>query len=111
MSKALTVQASATAAQVRAFAAENGIEVGTRGRLNPAAIKAYNKVHGLKYREGKFVKTTTFKVRDSKGHLRTRQISPKAARALLVAEGFPVGKRGRVSAAAVQAAVDLTRTV
>jgi hypothetical protein len=72
MSKALTVQASATAAQVRAYAAEKGIEVGTRGRLNPVAIKEYNRTHAVKYREGKFVKTTEVKVRDAKGHLRKR---------------------------------------
>lgn len=33
----------ATAAEVRAYASENGIEVGARGRLNADLVKAFNK--------------------------------------------------------------------
>ena len=35
----------ASPAEIRAWARENGIEVGTRGRLSAAVIEAYTKAH------------------------------------------------------------------
>lgn len=39
----------ATAADVRAWARENNIEVGTRGQLKPAVIADFNKGRRVKY--------------------------------------------------------------
>lgn len=36
----------ATAADVRAWARENDMEVGARGRIHPDVIEAFNKAHG-----------------------------------------------------------------
>lgn len=39
----------ATASEVRAFANANGIQVGVIGRLNPAAVKAFQEATGRTY--------------------------------------------------------------
>lgn len=109
MSKStLAVQITANPANVRAWALAHGLPVGTRGRLHPDTIKAYNKVHGLKYVEAGFTKTSARTVKVN-GRNRTRKIDESAARAVLAAHGVAFGRRGPLSAALVQQAYDLSK--
>lgn len=96
-----------SAATVRTWAKENGIAVGQRGILNPAAVKAFQKANkGLKY-EPKVAehRTVTVEVpgKDSKGRniKRKRTLTLPEARALIGVEG----KRGRISKDALVAAL------
>lgn len=108
MTSTLAVKASASPADVRAFALANGIEVGTRGRLNPAAVAAFNRVSHIKYTEAAHVKTREVTVKVG-GRKRTRKFNPAQVRAILRANGVPVGNRGVISAAQFQRAYDLSK--
>lgn len=92
-----------SAATVRTWAAEQGIAVGKRGRLNPAAVEAFHKANkGLKY-EPRVAEHRTITVevpgKDSRGRniKRKRTLTLPEARALIGVEG----KRGRISKAAL----------
>ena len=107
-SKLTVRKVAATGAEVRAWARENGFEVGARGRLNPEAVAAFNKTHkGFgAYREGvqKPVKTKTVRV-----GRRERTVPVAEAREVLRQAGEPVGKRGRLSEFQVLRALELTQ--
>src|SRR5688500_8913674 len=55
----------ATAAEVRAYAAEHGIEVGKRGRFKPSLVEAFNTANKgtAKYTEGTEAPTVPLKVK------------------------------------------------
>lgn len=109
MSKStLAVQATANPHDVRAWAVANGHPVGTRGRIHPDTIKAYNKTHAVKYVEAGFVKTSERVVKVG-GRKRTRKVSEAQARVILAAAGVKFGRRGPLSAALVQQAYDLSK--
>lgn len=94
MSNSPRVTASPSA--VRAWAREQGMQVGTRGKFSPDLIKAYNAANGVKYVEGQHVPTVRHSVKPAKGRTVTRTINPRDARAWAAAAGLTVGKRGRV---------------
>lgn len=91
------IVATAPASAVRAWAAEQGIEVGKRGRLAPQVVKAYNASHGLKYREAQHVETVEVTAKPEKGRKITRRVNVAMVRDAARDAGVPVGKRGRIS--------------
>ena len=91
------IKATAPASAVRAWATENGIETGSRGRLAPDVIKAYNAKHGLKYREAQHVETIEVTAKPEKGRKVTRRVNVAMVRDAAREAGVPVGKRGRIS--------------
>lgn len=94
-------KATASPADVRAWARENGLTVGTRGRFSPEVRDAYNKANRHRpYREAEFVKTvtvqtTTVSSSGRKVPLR-KNVNVAEARKALVAAGHAVGSRGRL---------------
>jgi hypothetical protein len=99
-------------AQVRAWGRENDFEgkteamvsAGTRGRLSPVLVSAYNAKHkgGNAYSEkDKGVKSITVSAKPAKGRTKTARVSVPAARAALAAQGVKVGARGRLPQAAL----------
>jgi hypothetical protein len=98
---------------VRAWGAEQnskgatykGTEPGTRGRLNPALVSAYNKAHkgANRYVEGKAVKSIVVSAKPEKGRKVTARISVTEARKAAVEKGLPVGARGNLSQATIDA--------
>lgn len=76
----------ASAADVRAFAVEVGIPVGSRGRLNPEAVEGFNRQHNLKggprlrYVEAAETEFRKVTYQNAKGRTVTRTVSLKAAR-------------------------------
>lgn len=92
--------AAVTPAQVRAFARENGLAVGTRGKFSAEVIEAYNagKRKEHRYTGQRFVATRPVAVAttDKRGRNRTAQVAvdPRAARAWAVANGHAV-KEGK----------------
>ena len=99
------IAATAPASVVRAWAAENGIETGSRGRLAPDVIKAYNAKHGLKYREAQHVETIEVTAKPEKGRKITRRVNVAMVRDAAREAGVPVGNRGRISEAVLTAYV------
>lgn len=91
------IVATAPASAVRAWAAEQGIEVGKRGRLAPEVVKAYNAKHGLKYKEAQHVETVEVTAKPEKGRKITRKVNVAMVREAALDAGVPVGKRGRIS--------------
>lgn len=98
-----------TAAEVRAWGrkqnAENGtnfagVDEGTRGRLNPELVSAFNagRKSDRQYVEGnKAPKTVAVSVPTGKGNrTRTVQVVPAEARAAALAAGREVGTKGRL---------------
>ena len=90
------------ASTVRAWAVEQGLTVGSRGRLDPKVREAFEKAHkGQKYTEGnkspKTVKVTATSV-SAKGRKTpvTKVVDIAEARAAAQAAGVSVGARGRV---------------
>ena len=97
----------ATAADVRAWAAENGIPTKPgRGRLPKSTIEAFNKGRRVKYR-GPQPKTLTMSAKpEGKGARRVTRTAPLAeVRAFAVAAGLAKPTRGRLSRAAQEAYV------
>jgi hypothetical protein len=94
----------ASPADVRAFAKENGIPVGSRGLFSESLQKAYNKAHKSRpYKPASFEKKTLVVAkRQGKPPVR-RQVSQAKAREWAKANGVPVGARGLVPASTLQA--------
>jgi hypothetical protein len=105
MSTTTKIKATASPADVRAWARENGHEVGTRGRFAPDLIRAFNASHGLKYREAQHVPTVEVTAKPEKGRKVTRKVNISLVREAALAAGVPVGKRGRISQEVIQAYV------
>ena len=104
----LTVTRFATAADVRAWAVANNLEVATtRGRLPFEVVTAYNKANSLKYRPGAAKKVVDVEVKDKRGRKAVRKVNVGDARALLAANGVETGKRGRLSLAQLVQAWEL----
>lgn len=103
MSKSIKV--SASPADVRAWAQENGHKVGQRGKFSRDLISAYNKANGLKYREGEHVPTVKVSAKPAKGRTVTRTVNMAQVRAAASAAGVPVGKRGRIDRKVIDAYV------
>lgn len=93
---------SASPAAVRSFARAAGIPVGTRGKINPDAIAAFNKGKRAeaRYVQGEHVPTVAVKV---KGARRAVNVNLSDFRAAAREAGLTVGARGRVSSAALAA--------
>jgi len=102
-SKVVTVGAK----EVRAWATEQGIATGSRGRLDPAA-RAYEAAHpGTKYVAQGPRETTLpiFKVSSRGAHLPRPEAFPTSeVRKML---GQPEGRKGRLSSADLAKAADL----
>lgn len=94
MSNATKIQPFASAAEVRAWAKENGHEVGARGLFSQETITAYNKSHAVKYKAGKHVKTIEVKAKPAKGRTQTRKVNVEQVRKAAQEAGVKVGKRG-----------------
>lgn len=101
-----------SASDVRAWGREQnasgadfkGTEPGTRGRLNPALVAAYNKAHkGANAFKGNkaHVSSVTVTAKPAKGRAVTKRVNVAEARAALAAQGIAVGKRGRLPKAAL----------
>ena len=105
MSTTTKIKATASPADVRAWARENGHKVGTRGRFAPDLIRAFNASHGLKYREAQHVPTVEVTAKPEKGRKVTRKVNISLVREAAAAAGVPVGKRGRISQEVIQAYV------
>lgn len=101
---------TASPADVRTWARENGHTVGTRGRFAPALVKAYNAAHkGAPYVEAAFIETrkVTATVTDKRGRKRpvTRSVSLPEVRKAAAAAGVKVGERGRIGSTVLAAYV------
>ena len=105
MSNATKIKATASPADVREWARENGHKVGTRGRFAPDLIRAFNASHGLKYREAQHVPTVEVTAKPEKGRKVTRKVNISLVREAALAAGVPVGKRGRISQEVIAAYV------
>lgn len=90
------IAATAAPSSVRMWARDNGYNVGTRGRLHPDVIKAYNAAHGLKYREAAHVETVEHTVKPQKGRKVTRKVNIAMVREAAREAGVTVGERGRL---------------
>lgn len=101
-----TLRVSASPAQVRAWAESEGlIGKGQRGRLGQTVIKAYNKAHGVKHTEAKFVPTVKHTVKPPKGRKIERTLNVAAVRKAAAEAGVPVGRQGTLSKAVLDAYV------
>lgn len=76
----------AAPADVRAWAAEVGLPVGTRGKFNSDTVEGFNRQHNLpggprlRYVQGAFEQTRKVTYKGANGRPRTRVVSLKAAR-------------------------------
>lgn len=78
-----------TGSDVRAWATENGFEVGARGRFKPEVIKAFNKAHrGAPYAEGNRAQV------EVKVGRKTVRASTSDLRAAAASLGLAPGERG-----------------
>ena len=93
---AASIKVSASPADVRAWAADNGFNVGKRGKFSQEVISAFNKANGLKYRQGQHVPTVKVSAKPAKGRTVTRTVNMAQVRAAAIEAGVPVGKRGRI---------------
>lgn len=93
---ASNIKVSAAPADVREWAADNGFTVGKRGRFGADLVKAYNKAHGLKYRQGQHVPTVKVSAKPAKGRTVTRTVNMAQVRAAANEAGVTIGKRGRI---------------
>lgn len=106
MTASNTVRVSASPAQVRAWAeGQNLIGKGQRGRLGQSVIKAYNKAHGTKHTEAKFVKTVKHTVKPPKGRKIERTLVINDVRKAAAEAGVKVGAQGTLSKAVLDAYV------
>ena len=92
---------TASPAEVRAWATENGLTVGTRGKLPPEVIKGYNDSHKVKYVQAAFVQTRkiTGTKPDKNGRNRSVTVTATTAevRDAAVQAGLAKPGRGRLS--------------
>lgn len=109
MSATPSVKSGPSAREVREWGNANGFESkpGTRGRLSPALVEAYNAKHkgANAYKEGTYVPTVTVHAKPAKGRAVERKVNIAQARAALAAKGVTVGKRGRLPKDALSAYV------
>ena len=89
-------------ADVRAWARENGMTVGERGKLPPEVIKEFNKAHkNAPYRQAEFVQTVNVRgvrvVNGRKVPIQTNVRLPEV-RAAAAEAGIEIGARGRIPA-------------
>lgn len=113
MAASNTVRVSASPAQVRAWAEDPKnfadktplIRAGQRGRLGAEVIKAYNKAHGTKHTEAKFVKTVKHTVKPPKGRKIERTLVIGDVRKAAAEAGVKVGAQGTLSKAVLDAYV------
>lgn len=100
MSVATSVKASPTAADVRAFALAQGITegYGSRGRIAPTVVEAFNKGKRgtARYAEKAVTKVVEVSVKPEKGRTIVRTVSVEQVRAAARAAGVEVGARGRL---------------
>lgn len=107
MSEFIVKRSGPSAADLRAWGAENGFpaKAETRGRPSKALIEAFNKAHkGFGRYDSKAnpaVKTVTVTAKPAKGRTQTAKVSVPEARKALAAQGIAVGKRGRLSQTAL----------
>lgn len=96
------------ASVVRTWAAEQGIEVGSRGRLHPDVVKAFHKANKSKRYEPKVAEAPTVtvkvKTKDKNGRNRSKDVTVTTAEARKIL-GHEKGKRGRFSKAALAEAL------
>lgn len=89
-------------ADVRAWARENGMTVGERGKLPPEVIKEFNKAHkNAPYKQAEFVPTVNVRgVRVVNGRKVPIQqnVNLTEVRAAAAAAGVEIGARGRIPA-------------
>lgn len=102
---AASIKVSASPADVRVWAADNGFTVGKRGKFSRDLISAYNKANGLKYRAGAHVPTVKVTAKPAKGRSVTRTVNVAQVREAAAAAGVPVGKRGRLDRKVIDAYV------
>lgn len=102
---AASIKVSASPADVRVWAADNGFTVGKRGKFSRELIAAFNKSNGLKYREGEHVPTVKVSAKPVKGRTVTRTVNVAQVRAAAQEAGVPVGKRGQIAPAIMEAYV------
>lgn len=105
----MAAKKNVSASVVREWAKASGLEVGTRGRLNPATVKAFHKENkGKVYVPASEAEKPTITVKvqkvDSKGRksLRPVTVTTEQARAAL---GHEPGKRGRIPLEALSKAL------
>lgn len=103
---------NSTAAEVRAWAVEQGLPVksgeGVRGRLPKAVTEAFNAAHPrAKYATAKALPEHKVEVKvkpeSGKGRTVTKRVNPAKARAFAKANGHAVGSKGRLSTEALVA--------
>lgn len=103
---AASIRVSASPAQVRKWAEDNGlIKEGQRGRLGESVKKAYNKSNGVKYVEGAHVKTVKHTAKPEKGRKVTRTVNVALVRKAAVEAGLFDGKRGTLPTSVLDAYV------
>lgn len=102
---AKSIKVSASPADVRAWAADNGFTVGKRGKFSAEVISAFNKSNGLKYRAGHHVPTVKVSAKPAKGRTVTRTVNVAQVRAAALDAGVEVGKRGRLDRKVIDAYV------
>lgn len=97
----------ATAAEVREFAAEQGLPYGgSRGRLPKSTIEAFNKAHGKgkgrKHYGGTVVGLREYTLTGPKGGVKRVSEKSQVVRAWGRMNGWEVSDRGRLPAALVE---------
>lgn len=101
------------ASTVRAWAAENGVATGSRGRLHPDVTEAFHKANPRLRYEPKIAEAPTVTVKvpttDKRGRNRTKAMTIPATEARSLA-GDLAGKRGRLSEAAVERVAEALAT-
>ena len=89
-------------ADVRAWAREQGMTVGERGKFPPDVIKAYNKAHKhAPYRQAEFVPTVNvrgIRVVNGRKVPVQQKVSLTEVRKAAEAAGVEIGARGRIPA-------------
>jgi hypothetical protein len=101
---------------VRAWGRENDfagktekmVAEGTRGRLSPVLVAAYNAKHkgGNAYSEkDKAVASITVTAKPAKGRAKTARVNVAQARAAAKAQGLTVGARGRLPQAVLSSLI------
>lgn len=101
----MAFQTSSPAA-VRAFAKENGLPVGSRGRFQPSLIEAFNKAHKTaRYDTAAHVPKVAHTVVGPKGGKTTRKVNLTEVRVAALAKGHTIGSRGRIPTSVLDAYV------
>lgn len=106
MSAPTKVRVSASPAQVREWAEDQGlIKAGQRGRLGAPVIKAYNKANAVKHTETAFVPTIKHTAKPEKGPKVTRTVNVALVRKAAKEAGVFAGERGTLPTSVLDAYV------